>query len=205
MASVPQESGSLVWPLWAAANAVGTALGLAAVWGLAPVASRAGELAAVPLFGVAGALAGALQGLVLRRRVRGLRGWVVASAAGLAAGVAVLAVLFGLSVGLLGEESGAGLAVGAAAGGAVAGAAQWLVLRRRVPRAGWWVPASAAGMAACVVLFLGVTRGADAGLAGIAGGGAAGGAAYGLITGGALVWLLRGLGPRGAAGPGPVA
>ena len=49
-------------------------------------------------------------------------------------------------------------------------------------------------MAGCVLLFLALSRGADArltGLTGLAESGAASGAAYGLITGGVLVRLLQ--------------
>ena len=44
------------------------------------------------------------------------------------------------------ESVGAALIAGAIAGGVI-GAAQWLVLRRRIPLAVIWVPATAGGMA----------------------------------------------------------
>jgi hypothetical protein len=54
--------------------------------------------------------------------------------------------------------SGVGWLVGWLAGemgiGAGVGLVQWLVLRPRVPRAGWWIPASAVGWAVGVVAVL---------------------------------------------------
>ena len=70
------------------------------------------------------------------------------------------------------------------------GIAQWLVLRRHVPGAGWWVLASIVGVAVSVAVISTVTAGVEE-AGGIAGGGAVGGAVYGALTGGVLVWLLR--------------
>ena len=77
--------------------------------------------------------------------------------------------------------------VGVTAGVTVAGALQWLVLRRQVARAGWWVLASTVGW---------VVGGLVSGITDAAVGWAVLGAVYGAITGAVLVWLLR----RGAAG-----
>ena len=55
---------------------------------------------------------------------------------------------------------------------------QWLVLRRQMPRAGWWVLASTVGW------VVGMPLGDINGPPGL-------GAAYGVITGTTLVWLLR--------------
>jgi hypothetical protein len=97
---------------------------------------------------VVGAIVGVMQWLVLRRRTRQAGWWVLASAAG--AGVAGLAVeellidtgalsrLWPLDLGTAAIGGAAGLAVGVA---------EWLVLRRWVRRAGWWVLASSVGMA----------------------------------------------------------
>jgi hypothetical protein len=85
--------------------------------------------------GVAGQRAA--QWLVLRRHLPRTRGWVGASALGLAVG-------FGVAVGLLGEGTGLlgkileGIEHGAVLG-AVIGALQWLVLRRSTRWVGWWV------------------------------------------------------------------
>ena len=82
--------------------------------------------------------------------------WVLASAVGLA----VLG-LMGWDVGgaVAEAEGGAvGIAVGFAVRGAVAGAsvgtAQWLVLRRQVSPAGWWVLASTVGYAVAFAVLV---------------------------------------------------
>ncbi len=67
---------------------------------------------------------------------------------------------------------------GVAAGGIVVGVLQWLVLRRQVARAGWWVLASTVGW------VVGGPVGAFVGWPAL-------GAVYGAITGSALVGLLR--------------
>ena len=77
----------------------------------------------------------------------------------------------------------------------VAGFLQWLVLRQRLARAGWWIAASTVGWAIgpVIVLFGGVVGELDAALIvllvavlwGI------GGLVGGAITGAVLVWLLR--------------
>jgi hypothetical protein len=64
---------------------------------------------------------------------------------------------------------------------------QWLLLRRRVSWAGWWVLASSIGMVGCGMTFMRLTRGADVH---VIWGGAAGGAVYGAVTGAVLHWLL---------------
>jgi serine/threonine protein kinase len=88
--------------------------------------------------------------------------WTAASAAGWTIGAVVSSVIGGLGVGLVSALSPGlsrggmatavvlaliGIATGAGAGAAI-GAMQWLVLRRRIQRAGCWVLASAGGFAA---------------------------------------------------------
>ena len=79
------------------------------------------------------------------------------------------------------------------------GVLQWLVLRRRVTRAGWWVAASAAGWVAAgpgvglVAAVMGAALTANAGWAAL-------GIMYGAVTGCALVWLLRQPRPAAATG-----
>ena len=104
--------------------------------------------------------------------------WVLASTVGWAVG------------GTVGEAVGGGLSrdinvagyVSVAVGGIAAGVLQWLVLRRQVARAGWWVLASAVGW---------VVGGLMAGIAAGIVGWVVAGAVYGAITGPVLVWLLR--------------
>ncbi|MCH8876689.1 MAG: hypothetical protein IIA89_07670 [Chloroflexi bacterium] len=100
------------------------------------------------------------------------RTWVLASTVGGTVGVAV--------GGTVGEVVGGavGVAVAATVIGASLGIAQWLVLRRQVSRAGWWVLASTVGFVATFAVTSAVSF-------------VVGGAMGGAITGAVLVWLLR--------------
>jgi hypothetical protein len=69
-----------------------------------------------------------------------------------------------------------------AVGGATIGAAQWLVLRRLFHRAGWWVLASAKGVAAGVFSYS-VLTGSGTQLFVLLAGGGAGGAITALSPG----------------------
>jgi hypothetical protein len=89
------------------------------------------------LFGAAaGAVVGIAQWLVLRKHVRPSGWWVPATAAGWAVGAVAL------STALYVDEVLA-VVVGMVSTGAAAGAAQWMVLRKRFHRTGWWAPAGA--------------------------------------------------------------
>lgn len=101
--------------------------------------NAAWALVAVVAFalGQPGSIAGVLQWLVLRPHVPASRWWMVASAVG-----AYVAFLL-LSVVVLGNA----LLIYTTAG-LLMGIAQWPVLRKRVPRAGWWIAASALGYVA---------------------------------------------------------
>ncbi len=76
--------------------------------------------------------------------------WVLASTMGWAVGRPA-----GVAVGSSGDIIMAGY-VGVTVGGVVAGVLQWLVLRRQVARAGWWVMASAVAAAIVGVVIFGV-------------------------------------------------
>jgi hypothetical protein len=159
------QAAIVTWCAWTAANALGMFLAFRLFFGLV-------EGVALPVprgfwtdtvnAAVVGAGAGALLGLcqalalVLLRHLRA--GDVLAWTAATASGV-------GLALGVARGGDGVLRLVGAGAlfdavayptwrlvavlmlGGAI-GLAQWLVLRRLAPRAGWWVPACAAATAA---------------------------------------------------------
>jgi hypothetical protein len=110
--------------------------------------------------------------------------WVLASSVGLAVGLAVVGAVSG--------------AVPLDVVGAVAGVAQWLLLRRQVRRAGWWILASTVGWAvglavvnAVVDAVVDAVGWAVGWAVGLAVGWAVVGAVSGSITGTVLVWLLR--------------
>jgi hypothetical protein len=119
-----------------------------------------------------GASLGVAQWLLLRQRLSRAAWWILASAVGIAVAAAGWWLL----------ESTAGVAV-AALSGVSLGVAQWLVLRRQLSRAAWWILASAVGFAVVFVAFDSSVASAATGAVGVV--------AYGAITGGVLVLLLR--------------
>ena len=158
------------WRKWAILTGLGLFLGVIARFTL--------SVSGLEFLGVAasGASFGWAQWLVLRQLITRAGWWVLASAVGaqLAGSLAIELMLFG-----------GGTAFSNAAGGTVLGASvgigQWLVLRRHVRRAIWWVPASTLGGAAGAGLGLGFFVFWPLAVA----------AVYGAVTGTALVWLLR--------------
>ena len=77
-----------------------------------------------------------------------------------------------------------------ALGGAVTGILQWLVLRGKVSRAGWWVLASTVGWGLSMTVSRAIPWGVTDGIC-ILLGLVVSGAVLGAVTGAALVWLLR--------------
>ena len=158
-------------------SAVGVVVGVAV---LGPV------LGAVGLAG-----AGVMQWLVLRQQLSRSGWWIWASSVGLAIGLVV-----GVAASAAGGDDAA--VVSLAVLGASIGIAQWLVLRRQVSRAGWWILVSvvglAVGLAATIVVFGvgdGNGGGAVTGVLEDAIFGMVIGAVVGALTGGVMVWLLR--------------
>ena len=136
---------------------------------------------------VLGAAGGYFQWVVLREQIARAGWWGLASALG-----------FGLAIGAV-IASGAdqyfaiaGLLL-AAIFGAVSGVLQWLILRRKVARAGWWLLANLLGslVGAIAVPIAGLILGAGHWEIGLLIFGLLFGTGYGAITGAALVWLLR--------------
>jgi len=140
--------------------------------------------------GQPGSIAGVLQWLVLRPHVPASRWWMLASAVG-----AYVAFLL-LSVVVLGNA-----VLIYATAGLLIGIAQWLVLRRRIPRAGWWIAASAlgyvAGGAAAIAAGAGINAlvgqldPTTANVLGHTAPNLLGGVFYGALTGYWLARLLR--------------
>jgi hypothetical protein len=186
------------WLLWVLASTAGWAVGLAvgnAV--LNAVGDAVGDAVVEAVVeAVVGAVVGVAQWLILRRQVRRADWWILASTAGWAVGWAVGGAVAGAVVGAVVGAVGSavrfavllavGDAVGGAVAGAVAGVAQWLLLRRQVRRAGWWILASAAGWAVGEAVGLAVDWDMSRAVSS-----AVIGAMIGIITGAVLVWLLR--------------
>ncbi len=88
----------------------------------------------------AGVLAGAVQWAVLVHRIPKAWRWILASTGGWLVGVAMVLVAAGTGV-------FAGLLIGT-----ITGAAQWLLLRREIQWAGWWIAISALAWATSLSL-----------------------------------------------------
>jgi hypothetical protein len=86
-------------------------------------------------------LTGLLQYLLLRHYLPRIGWWIAATALGWPLGIAVVYLGYAIwPVALNANSTWSAMLIGA-----VTGLAQWLVLRWRVPRAGWWVLASVLG------------------------------------------------------------
>ncbi len=92
------------------------------------------------LFPTLGLLTGFLQYLLLRRYLPRMGGWIAATAGGWLLPFAVIAPL-----GVLLPSFDVNVILAAALYGGSIGLIQWLVLRRRVRRAGWWILANVLG------------------------------------------------------------
>jgi hypothetical protein len=134
---------------------------------------------------VIGISIGISQWFVLRRRIDRAAWWIPASIVGFAIGK------FGADAVVQAETGIGGVVLSGFAIGIAAGFAQWVVLVRHVSRAELWVVASALGWAVgwTVINTVDETIGGPTVAAYVIG--AAGAAAAGVITGMALVWLLR--------------
>lgn len=104
---------------------------------------------------VLGAACGAGQWLVLRRLLPRMPGWIAASALGSGL-AAALAPSIGLEIPPLQQTAIARIIPGTLTvlvGGLAGGAAQWLVLRGKLPRARWWVVVNALSWTTGGLLF----------------------------------------------------
>ena len=209
-----------VWFQWILANAIGETVGLGGtllIGGLLLVNAQktmgvvvATSLAVLAGTFIEGIVVGTAQWLVLRRSVKSIRWrtWVLATAIG--AFVAWTLGMIPSSFMFAGADSGGAAsaqmsdlmvyALAAAMGivlGTILGVPQWLVLRRHLPKAGWWIVANAlAWMIGMVVVFMGTSFIPAEGitlqvalllLLFVIVAGAAVGAVHGLV----LIWLLR--------------
>ncbi|NUT47577.1 MAG: hypothetical protein HOV94_09760 [Saccharothrix sp.] len=141
-------------------------LGFAVPAGVGALTADSPVALAVPALLAAGAVEGAAlgwgQSSVLRRALPALprARWVAATSA-----AAVVAYLIGLAPSTWGAaitawDTAVVVAVAVALGGVLLcsiGAAQWLVLRRHVPRAGRWIAATAVAWLLGLAVFLGFT------------------------------------------------
>ena len=94
-----------------------------------------------------------MQWLVLREQVLHADLWWLASFLGFGIGLVVFDAVFGMGVGLWGEESWVTFIVSCLAFGTVVGTSQWLFLRGQMAQSGWWVLASIAALSAAATVF----------------------------------------------------
>lgn len=199
-----------LWEWWVLATVVGTLIGIAIVATASVVTQQLGIVNMVALLHIVGALEGTALGLtqwlVLRRYIKRIRWWIIATAIGAIAAwiiglkVIVMLILIFLdggtvklfSPGLLTAVFWLGAWVGT-----VMGLAQWLVIRTHVRRGLLWVFANALAWGlGLLTVFTGanfVQPGEftlETALIGLATG-ATTGAVIGAVTGIGLVWLLK--------------
>lgn len=101
-----------------------------------------------------GLLLGLFQWIAIKRKLVGARIWILATSLGLAVGFITfwsLIILFVSDRSLLGDPSDWAFGIGlldSILTGTTLGFAQWLVLRKKVAKAEWWVAATLFGMVA---------------------------------------------------------
>jgi hypothetical protein len=135
---------------------------------------------------VGGGFVALCQHLILRRRLTAINGWVwvtlVAWTAGWASGwiaadtFSALSAPYARGMPLAAVGMPLTVVIGVMAG-ALVGLAQWVILRRHVKRAGWWIAATAASWG---LAFVSIATGVGLIYRGVIVGG---------VTGAALVWL----------------
>jgi hypothetical protein len=209
-----------LWFQWILANAVGETVGLGGtllIGGLLLLNAQktmgvvpAAALAVLAGTFIEGIVVGTAQWLVLRRPLKSIRWivWVLATAIG--AFVAWTLGMIPSTFIFTGADTGGAAsapmsdlmvyALAAVMGfvlGLILGVPQWLVLRRHLPKAGWWVLANAvAWMVGMMIVFVGTSFIPPEGISisvalmlllFLFAAGAAVGAVHGLV----LIWLLR--------------
>jgi len=135
--------------LWIGLTALGLGLGIPLGFALGvPAEILFGMMLVVPVIGlVAGASLGATQSVVLRKSTARALPWVLATTLGMAFGLTAGTVsieVLGLRRGNPIDEALSMVVLGLAVGASI-GLPQWLVLRGRMMKAGWWLAASVAG------------------------------------------------------------
>ena len=190
-----QQVGWSFWFQWVLTNMVGGVVGffvgLFVGWLAVQWTNTIGSIGLAVFGAVFGAVVGSLQWWVLRKRLSQARWWILAT-------VLVSAILFSTAEVLSNAASDVvsntviqGVVISSLIG-LVIGSAQWLVLRKQLSQSHWWILANILGIAAMffaivyssrleqmsiwdsILFFLGIL-----------------GVIYGVITGFALVWLLR--------------
>jgi len=186
-----RSSSALFYVCWVIANMAAVLLSFGLIYAMIELTKELhldvneDQLAGALIFFLLSMLLGAGQWLVLRTRLSHAAWWVVATVAGILAGIYLGQSLIQASI------TYAGLAWNWDWGillfnsfiGAVMGLAQWLVLRRHVAHAALWVPITVAGwLALGAVIGKSIDTSTDLVMFGLM---------PAVITGAGLLWLLR--------------
>jgi hypothetical protein len=185
------NSGRGYWLAWFLASVMGFGMGavLGTGFSYGPLFRGMPESLLGTITGmVMGGLGSYFQWVVLRERISGVGLWTVAGMLG-----------FGLALGAMDVIGSAdhfavlGIFTVVALFGLGGGTLQWLILRRKVAHAGWWLVASCLGCLIGILDFPFVIALGEAGkwTQAILTFGLVFGAGYGAITGATMVWLLR--------------
>jgi len=181
------------WFLWLIASIVGIAAGIIIFWGIAPLLNKLphiGSLLFDSILGVVlGAFSGTAQWFILRKYIPRVTWWPVITAFGW--------VLFwvleasGILSKLLGERGGIAFVpdfLHFTFLGLLVGVLQWLLLRKKVLLAGWWILASVVGTAfgAAFADSIALALGGDSPLDFLTGS-----IIWALITGICMMWLMQ--------------
>jgi hypothetical protein len=189
------SAGASTWLTWLLMHMLIWALAGAWIFGLNISFDTLTQ--ALALGAALGLLLGLGQWLILRRHLAQMHWWPLAGLAGLTGGIAL-----GYGAGLaLQALDGIATLASVATGALFLGLLQWLLLRRRLQNAIWWLPATllAWGLAlpaGWLLVILGFILEPTLSLpGGLLTGGILGGLLTGLIggtiSGAALIWLLR--------------
>lgn len=166
--------GCGLWLSWVFANLIGMTLGWALGWWISSLVP--GIISTATLALTVGLCLGFMQWLTLRGYINSSLWWLASTSVGWLVGFTVgvklvsslgwTGVLFGLMVG--------------ATTGLILGVLQWLVLRKQVSKAGWWLPISIIGWTSALLYYL----------PGVTAIGIIYGLLSGMLTGLAILWLV---------------
>jgi hypothetical protein len=189
-----RQSIKRFWILWLIASSVGTAAGIAIIfWGIAPLINKLPQIGSIlfdSIIGVVlGAFAGTAQWFILRKYIVRVTWWPVITSFGWV----LFWVLESSSIlsKLLGERGGIAFVADALHFtflGFLVGVLQWLLLRKKVFAADWWILASVVGttFGAVVADSIALALGGDSPLDFLTGS-----IIWTLITGICMMWLMR--------------